>query len=77
MRDIRKLDNVFAIANEPTITVRQQAILINAGQYIINSCAISIWTSSVMDLYLFSNGSSGTNKYTTILIQYPDTTISL
>jgi len=31
MRDIRKLDNVFSISNEPSIAVRQQAILINAG----------------------------------------------
>ncbi|OQR88678.1 CorA Metal Ion Transporter (MIT) Family [Thraustotheca clavata] len=30
MRDLRKLDNVFAISNEPSLTVRQQAILVNA-----------------------------------------------
>ncbi|KAF0737883.1 hypothetical protein AaE_008894 [Aphanomyces astaci] len=29
MRDIRKLDNVFSASNEPSITVRQQAILVN------------------------------------------------
>ncbi|EQC31163.1 hypothetical protein SDRG_11090 [Saprolegnia diclina VS20] len=30
MRDLRKLDNVFATANEPSLVVRQQAILVNA-----------------------------------------------
>ncbi|RHY06261.1 hypothetical protein DYB25_003981 [Aphanomyces astaci] len=29
MRDIRKLDNVFSASNEPSITVRQQVILVN------------------------------------------------
>ncbi|ETW05837.1 hypothetical protein H310_03504 [Aphanomyces invadans] len=29
MRDIRKLDNVFSSSNEPSITVRRQAILVN------------------------------------------------
>lgn len=29
-RDIRKLDNAFAVANEPSIVVRKQAILLNA-----------------------------------------------
>ncbi|KAF0718629.1 Aste57867_1564 [Aphanomyces stellatus] len=29
MRDLRKLDNVFSASNEPSITVRQQAILVN------------------------------------------------
>ncbi|RLO08212.1 hypothetical protein DYB28_001300 [Aphanomyces astaci] len=30
MRDIRKLDNAFAIGNKPSITVRRQGILVNA-----------------------------------------------
>ncbi|OQR89328.1 CorA Metal Ion Transporter (MIT) Family [Achlya hypogyna] len=30
MRDLRKLDNVFATTNDPSLTVRQQAILVNA-----------------------------------------------
>ncbi|EQC26545.1 hypothetical protein SDRG_15637 [Saprolegnia diclina VS20] len=30
MRDLRKLDNVFAVSNEPSLVVRQQAILVNA-----------------------------------------------
>ncbi|OQR89327.1 hypothetical protein ACHHYP_20260 [Achlya hypogyna] len=30
MRDLRKLDNVFAISNEPSLVVRRQAVLINA-----------------------------------------------
>ncbi|RLO00801.1 hypothetical protein DYB28_013615, partial [Aphanomyces astaci] len=30
MRDIRKLDNAFAIGNKPSITVRLQGILVNA-----------------------------------------------
>ncbi|ETW05833.1 hypothetical protein, variant 1 [Aphanomyces invadans] len=29
MRDIRKMDNIFSTSNEPSITVRQQAILVN------------------------------------------------
>ncbi|RHY79685.1 hypothetical protein DYB31_014318 [Aphanomyces astaci] len=29
MRDLRKLDNMFSTSNEPSITVRQQAILVN------------------------------------------------
>ncbi|KAF0686147.1 Aste57867_22112 [Aphanomyces stellatus] len=29
MRDLRKLDNVFSASNEPSITVRHQAILVN------------------------------------------------
>ncbi|RHY31962.1 hypothetical protein DYB32_003003 [Aphanomyces invadans] len=31
MRDIRKMDNIFSTSNEPSITVRQQAILVNCG----------------------------------------------
>lgn len=31
MRDLRKLDTTFGETNEPCITVRKQAILINAG----------------------------------------------
>ncbi|RHY14541.1 hypothetical protein DYB25_009360, partial [Aphanomyces astaci] len=31
MRDIRKLDNAFAIGNKPSITVRRQGILVNAA----------------------------------------------
>ncbi|RHY31959.1 hypothetical protein DYB32_003000 [Aphanomyces invadans] len=31
MRDIRKLDNVFSSSNEPSITVRRQAILVNCA----------------------------------------------
>jgi hypothetical protein len=31
-RDIRKLDNAFAVSNEPSIVLRKQAILMNAGK---------------------------------------------
>lgn len=34
MRDLRKLDTNFSETNEPYITVRKQAILINAGKKI-------------------------------------------
>lgn len=30
-RDIRKLDSTFSVSNEPSIELRNQAILINAG----------------------------------------------
>jgi hypothetical protein len=32
MRDLRKLDHAFAVSNESSIVVRQQAILIHAGK---------------------------------------------
>lgn len=32
-RDIRKLDSTFSVSNEPSIELRNQAILINAGTY--------------------------------------------
>ncbi|OQR88430.1 CorA Metal Ion Transporter (MIT) Family, partial [Achlya hypogyna] len=43
MRDLRKLDNVFAVSNEPSLVVRQQAILINADPIravIVRECCL-------------------------------------
>lgn len=34
-RDIRKLDNVFSVSNEPSIELRNQAILVNAGELVV------------------------------------------
>lgn len=33
-RDLRKLDAAFAVSNEPSMMVRKQAILINAGFFL-------------------------------------------
>jgi hypothetical protein len=39
-RDVRKLDNTFSVFNEPSIEIRNQAILISAGMHLKSTLSV-------------------------------------